>query len=160
MLSVRWATLSKQAVLGASSLKLQGRTNHEKRSIACACRRLSRIQSEACRAWIRDDLQRDGDRVETDAESFREPTQWERTRAFSALAVGMRSTERMRFFLLPVNACTRTMKAQNARKHAANARSIARMIVEHQFKPTALTMQAAARHTSNQVLRESDGGRA
>ena len=34
------------------------------------------------------------------------------------------------------------------------------MIVEHQFKPTALTMQAAARHTSNQVLRESDGGRA
>lgn len=34
------------------------RTNHEKRSIACACRRLSRIQSEACRAWIRDDLQR------------------------------------------------------------------------------------------------------
>ena len=66
----------------------------------------------------------------------------------------------MRFFLLPVNACTRTMKAQNARKHAANARSIARMIVEHQFKPTALTMQAAARHTSNQVLRESDGDRA
>ena len=63
-------------------------------------------------------------------------------------------------FLLATGACTRTMKAQNARKHAANARSIARMIVEHQFKPTALTMQAAARHTSNQVLRESDGGRA
>lgn len=34
------------------------------------------------------------------------------------------------------------------------------MIVEHQFKPAALTMQAAARHTSTQVLRESDGGRA
>ena len=64
------------------------------------------------------------------------------------------------FLLATGNACTRTMKAQNARKHAANARSIARMIVEHQFKPTALTMQAAARHTSNQVLRESDGGRA
>ena len=45
-------------------------------------------------------------------------------------------------------------------EHGAHARSIARMIVEHQFKPTALTMQAAARHTSNQVLRESDGGRA
>ena len=29
-------------------------------------------ESEACRAWIRDDLQRDGDRVETDAESPRD----------------------------------------------------------------------------------------
>ena len=49
--------------------------------------------------------------------------------------------------------------AQNARKHAAVARSISRMFVVYQFKPTALTMQGTARYTSSQVFRENDGGR-